>query len=77
MPEETIVAFQGHGRLEARLDTGLEDAERHFRRLYAAGVDYDDVVATLEQEGIEKFVGAVDDIVKEIADKRSQLVAAT
>jgi transaldolase len=49
MPEETIAAFQDHGRVERRLETELEAAQQVFRELYAAGVDYDDVVATLER----------------------------
>ena len=70
MPEETIAAFQDHGRVEARLETELEAAQQVFRELYAAGVDYDDVVATLEREGIEKFDAAFDELLKGIADKR-------
>jgi transaldolase len=70
MPEETIVAFQDHGRVDARLETGLDDAKHLFRELYAAGIDYDDIVATLEREGIEKFVAAYNDLLKGIAAKR-------
>ena len=54
MPEETIRAFQDHGRVEARLEGELDDA-RSCSKLAAAGVDYADVTATLEREGIEKF----------------------
>jgi transaldolase len=76
MPEETIRAFQDHGRVDARLESGLSSAQRLFARLYAAGVDYDDVVAALEREGIEKFVSSFDRIVKRIADKRHELATA-
>jgi transaldolase len=56
MPEETIQAFQDHG--EARGDTVLEgvgEAHRLLEQLAAVGIDYDDVVATLEKEGVQKF----------------------
>jgi transaldolase len=76
MPEETIRAFQDHGRVEARLESDLGDAHYLFNQLYAAGVDYDDVVARLEREGIEKFVGSVDQLLKGISDRRHQLAAA-
>jgi transaldolase len=52
MPEETIRAFQDHGRVEPRLETDLDQAPYLLNQLYAAGVDYDDVVATLEREGM-------------------------
>jgi transaldolase len=56
MPEETIKAFQDHG--EVRGDTVLEGADEAHQlldQLAAVGIDYDDVVLTLEKEGVEKF----------------------
>jgi transaldolase len=49
MPEETLRAFQDHGRGEPRLETDLDQAKYVFNQRCAAGVDYDDVVATLER----------------------------
>jgi transaldolase len=76
MPEETIRAFQDHGRVEPRLESNLDQAQYLFNKLYAAGVDYDDVIATLEREGIEKFVASVDRLLDEIRAKRDVLSAA-
>jgi len=76
MPEETIRAFQDHGRLELRLEADLDQAQYVFNKLYAAGIDYDDVVATLEREGIEKFVASVDRLLDGIRAKRDALAAA-
>src|SRR6478672_739225 len=56
MPEETIQAFQDHG--EVRGDTvldGVGEAHQLLERLAAVGIDYDDVVLTLEKEGVQKF----------------------
>jgi transaldolase len=77
MPEETIAAFQDHGRVERRLETELDAAQQVFRELYAAGVDYDDVVATLEREGIEKFDAAFHELLNGIAKKRELLTPAS
>jgi transaldolase len=76
MPAETIHAFQDHGRVEVRLESGLPEAQYLFNQLYAAGVDYDDVVATLEREGIEKFVASFTELLQGIAEKRHQLTVA-
>jgi transaldolase len=76
MPEETIRAFQDHGRVEPRLESDLDDAQYVFNKLYAAGVDYDDVVATLEREGIEKFIDSFDRLLEQIRAKRCILTAA-
>ncbi len=55
MPLETIEAFQDHGTVAETLTEGVEEAQALLGELADAGVDYDDVVATLEREGVEKF----------------------
>jgi len=70
MPEETIAAFQDHGRVEQRLETELSAARQLLKELASAGIDYDDIVATLEREGIEKFNSAFNELLEGIADKR-------
>ena len=77
MPLETIRAFQDHG--EVRGDTvleGLDEAQALLQKLAAAGVDYDDVTETLEQEGVQKFSDSFDQIVESIRAKRNTLAAA-
>jgi transaldolase len=76
MPEGTIQAFQDHGRVDLRLESNLEAAHHLFNQLYAAGVDYDDVVSVLEREGIEKFVASFNELLKNITSKRVELSAA-
>jgi transaldolase len=77
MPPETVAAFQDHG--EVRGDTlleGWDEAERLLDRLREAGVDYDDVVHTLEVEGVEKFVAAFDELIAGIRAKQGELARA-
>jgi transaldolase len=76
MPEETIRAFQDHGRVAPTLEQGLDEAQRVFERLAEAGVDYDDVVATLEREGVEKFADSFSELLEGIRAKAGELVAA-
>jgi transaldolase len=72
MPSDTIHAFQDHGVVALTLESNLEDANQLFNQLYAAGIDYDDVVATLEREGIEKFRASFTQLLEEILQKRHQ-----
>jgi transaldolase len=76
LPEQTIHAFQDHGRIEPRLEADLLEARLLPTQLSAAGVDYDDVVATLEREGIEKFVASFNQLLEGIAAKQRALAAA-
>lgn len=75
MPEVTIRAYQDHGRVELRLESDVDEAHYLFNQLHAAGVDYDDVVATLEREGIEKFVASFNELLRRVGDKRRHLAA--
>ncbi|GAA3429238.1 transaldolase [Streptosporangium sandarakinum] len=56
MPEKTLDAAADHGRIEGDTIRPLyEDAWNTMAALKEAGVDYDDVVAVLEREGVDKF----------------------
>jgi transaldolase len=76
MPRETIEAFQDHGRAEPTLERDVDDARRTLAQLADAGIDYDDVVAVLEREGVAKFADSFRKLIDGVAGKRDQLVAA-
>jgi transaldolase len=76
MPEETIRAYQDHGRPRVRLEDGLADAQCLIEQLAAVGVDYDDVTETLEREGVEKFADAFSQLLQALASKRSEFAVA-
>ncbi len=76
MPEETIEAFQDHGEVALTLEADLDEARRVFERVAEAGVDYDDVVATLEREGVDKFADSFRELLDGVKAKRGELVSA-
>jgi transaldolase len=76
MPLETIEAFQDHGRVEDTLEQDVDGARRVLDRFAEAGVDYDDVVETLEREGVDKFAKSFQELFERVAGKRDELVAA-
>jgi transaldolase len=76
MPEETIEAFQDHGRVADTLETGLDEAHRLFDDLAAAGIDYDDVVRVLEEEGVQKFIDSFTELLEGVQSKKHELVSA-
>jgi transaldolase len=76
MPEETIKAYQDHGDPQPRLQSGLDEAKVVLEQLAQAGVDYDDVTATLEREGVEKFAESFDQLMQSLREKQSALAPA-
>jgi transaldolase len=76
MPEETIEAFQDHGKVAETLTQGVDEARKLFDDLRDAGVDYDDVSDTLEREGVQKFSDSFDELLDGIKAKRGELTPA-
>jgi transaldolase len=77
MPNETVAAFQDHGQVKpSSALAGIDEARQLIADLAAAGVDYDDVVATLEAEGVQKFADSFVELLDGIRAKRDALVAA-
>ncbi|HEX5469009.1 MAG TPA: transaldolase [Gaiellaceae bacterium] len=76
MPEETISAFEDHGKVALTVEQGIDEAKRLFEDLAKAGIDYDDVTETLEQEGVEKFADSFSELLEGIRAKSGELVAA-
>jgi transaldolase len=76
MPEDTIAAFQDHGEVAPTLEGGVDEARDVLDRLAKAGIDYDDVVETLEREGVEKFADSFDELLEGIRKTSRELVTA-
>ena len=74
MPQATIDAFADHGHVPSdpsSWDTvrGTYDESRAvFDRLAAAGIDFDDVTRVLEEEGVDKFVKAWEELLGIVRD---------
>jgi transaldolase len=68
MPLETIEAYRDHGdtKPEPFGRGDIETAQETLDRLEAVGVDYDDVVETLEMEGVEKFTASWHELLDKI-----------
>jgi transaldolase len=75
MPLETVEAFQDHGEVRETLETGVDEARALLDELADAGVDYDDVVATLEDEGVQKFSDSFESLLQGIRDKHGVVAA--
>ncbi len=76
MPEETIRAYQDHGRPQGRLQAGVAEARKLLGELADAGVDYEDLTDTLEREGVEKFSDSFEELIAALADKQAALAVA-
>jgi transaldolase len=76
MPRETVEAFLDHGQVRDSLTEDVDGARRTLAAFEAAGISYDDVVATLEREGVEKFAKSFQQLFSDVESKRDEMVAA-
>lgn len=68
MPEGTIDAVLEQGNLHGDTLTGARaEAEKVMADVAAAGIDFADVFAVLEKEGVDKFVAAWDELLESMA----------
>jgi transaldolase len=75
MPKSTIKAVMDHAEIRPTLEEDVEEAKELLGRLREAGLDYEDVTDTLEQEGIQKFADPFHELLEEIENKGRQLVS--
>ncbi|MDQ3764134.1 MAG: transaldolase [Actinomycetota bacterium] len=77
MPRETLEAFQDHGQVTDTLERDVDEARRTLERFAAVGVEYDEVTAVLERQGVERFAASFQQLFDGIAAKRDQLTTTS
>jgi transaldolase len=70
MPEKTMNAFAEHGEVDGdQVRTRYDEARQVMADLERLGVDYDDVIDTLEREGVDKFVASWNELVATVENQ--------
>jgi len=72
---ETLSAFRDHGRPEYRLGDDMDKAWKVLEKLKDGNIDIDAITQRLEDEGIEKFNSAYDEIIEAIKKKKIEETA--
>lgn len=73
LPDNTITAFADHGVLKRNaIEDDIEQAYALFGELKKVGVNIAEVTQQLEDEGIEKFIEAYNELISNLADKSSK-----
>ena len=71
MPIETIDAYQDHGaRPVAFGPEQMAEAQSVLDRMQEVGIDYEDVMVVLEEEGVQKFTDSWHELVDDVDSER-------
>ncbi|MEA2000814.1 MAG: transaldolase [Actinomycetota bacterium] len=74
MPPATIDAFLDHGQIDSTaLSTDVNGARRDIEALAQVGLDFDQITADLQTDGVRAFSDSFDDLLATVADKMGQL----
>ncbi len=73
-PASIEALHQGDGNLRAdTVEEGVDEAQQAIDALAAAGVDFDDVTATLEREGVDSFAASFHDCLETLEKRRAEV----
>ena len=72
MPLRTIDAYRDHGNPAPRLEEEVEKAQKTLTILEDLGLDIDEVTQQLEDEGVEKFVNAYNQLLDALEERSTK-----
>jgi transaldolase len=75
MPLETIQAYRDHGRPALTLTEDVALARRVLAQLGETGIEIDQITQQLEDEGVRKFDGALDQLLVTLEKKRFETLS--
>lgn len=76
MPPATIDAFRDHGKVAARLERQMEEAEEQLQLLESLGISLKDITDKLLADGLVTFEKAYDQLIGVIEQKAKTLVGS-
>jgi transaldolase len=76
LPIETINAYREHGKPSLQLDQGMAEARRVLKDLGKLSIDLDASTQQLEDEGVDKFNKALNQLMAVISEKRAEALMA-
>ncbi|GAB4275772.1 MAG: transaldolase [Oscillatoriaceae cyanobacterium] len=76
VPPSTIEACADHCDIQSRIETNVEAAYKLIASLKELGIDIDEVMVELLEDGIDKFIKPFDSLMASLQEKVNQLVPA-
>ncbi len=74
LPPATLNAYRDHGNPEDRIETNLNDAEAHMKKISEIGVNFESVTKKLTDDGVVLFAESFKDLLKAIEQKKAEVL---
>jgi len=76
MPPATVDAFRDYGKVSATLEQGFGEARRTISELEKAGINLDEAMRELQEEGVAGFVKSFENLTAALVKKHESLARA-
>jgi transaldolase len=76
MPPATVESFRDHGQAAATLERNLDEAPKMLEKLENAGVDIEQAMRELQDEGVASFVKSFENLTAALVKKHETLARA-
>jgi transaldolase len=73
LPIETLNAYRDHGQPKQTLEENISEAQEVIRDLPQIGIDLDRATQKLEDQGVDKFSTALDQLMSSLQEKQSAM----
>ena len=74
LPIETLDAYRDHGQPQQSLEQDISKGYHVLNKLSLVGIDLDRATQQLEEEGVEKFVSALNRLMLSIRKKQAAMM---
>lgn len=75
VPPETLEGILDHAVVAPTIEQGVDEAAETMKRLAEVGIDIDDVMSRLIEEGVSKFAASFDSLFDKLEEKRRVLAS--
>ena len=69
MPPDTVKAFIDHGKVEPKLNQGIDEAKAQLKKLKELGIDMNKITDKLLTDGVKSFSDSFESLIDSLKDK--------
>jgi transaldolase/glucose-6-phosphate isomerase len=74
LPPATLEAYKDHGKPAARIETDIEAAKVHMKKLADLSVDFEQITRKLTDDGVVLFADAFKELINAMEKKKNEIL---
>ena len=74
LPPATLEAYKDHGKPAARIETDIETAKAHMKKLANLSIDFEKITRKLTDDGVVLFADSFRDLINAMEKKKNEIL---